>query len=171
MLKKVVVGASALVLAGGAFMTAQALTPHGHGLPTVNAPLTVQPASTKTARTTSPVPTAPATTTRSACRGEDDSPNSRDRHGRASDGAYGSRCRHQLHTVVPSPSVFTDDHGHHAEPGDDHGGHGEAEPGDDHGGQSHSEPGDDNGGHGEAEPGDDHGGSGSGSSDDHGGQS
>lgn len=34
------------------------------------------------------------------------------------------------------------------EPGDDHGGHGEAEPGDDHGGGGEAEPGDDRGGHG-----------------------
>lgn len=50
--------------------------------------------------------------------------------------------------------------GREAEPGDDHGGHGN-EPGDDNGGHG-AEPGDDNGGRG-VEPGDDNGGAGSGS--------
>ena len=117
MLKKVVVGASALVLAGGAFMTAQALTTNGQSLPEVNAPLTVQPAGAQTTgRRRPPQPLDHAHRIRlhrhlqhpRPCR-DDDHANGKDRHGRGSDDdAYGRHCHH-LQTVVPSPSVFTDD--------------------------------------------------------------
>jgi hypothetical protein len=154
MLKKLVVGVSALVLAGGAFVTAQALTTDGQRLPSVNAPLTVQPAGSQTTSASTTGPSTPATTT-GLCS-DDDHPNAVDRHGRASDDSSRDRCD-DLPTVVPRPSVFTDDHGRHAE----------TEPGDDNGGQGETEPGDDNGGSGSG--GDDHSGSsGGGSGDDSG---
>jgi hypothetical protein len=129
MLRKVVVGTAAVVLAGGALMTAQALSSPSQHLPHVNAPLTVQPTSARGA-------TAPTVTHES---GDDD-------------------VRAVMPTpsnLTDDDRRGFDDHGRETEPGDDRGGH-EAEPGDDRGGHE-AEPGDDRGGH-EAEPGDDRGG-------------
>jgi hypothetical protein len=155
MMTKLVVGVSALVLAGGTFMTAQALSSGGEQLPTINAPLTVQPAGSRTTGPASTAPTSPAATsptTTGVCR-DDDSPYAEDHHGRGSDDSSSHRCE-GLPTVVPSPSVFTDDHGGQGEtePGDDHGGSGGGS--DDHSGS------DDQGGSGSDGGGDDHGGRG-----------
>jgi hypothetical protein len=144
MLKNLAVGVSTLVLAGGGFMTAQALSAHGHQLPRINAPLTVQPAGSQT---TGPTTTATAPTATGGVPCRDAGYPTMDSHGHGSDDSSDHVCD-DLQTVGSRPRVLTDDHGRHGEmePGDDRGGQGETEPGDDHGGPGETEPGDDHGG-------------------------
>ncbi|MDX6309967.1 MAG: hypothetical protein QOI06_3013 [Nocardioidaceae bacterium] len=120
MLKKLMAFVAAIMLAGGIFLTAQAVSAHRTPLPRVTAPLTVTPAA---GRTTTRTQAAGTPNPAAQCR-----EGHADDRGRGSDDRSREDCHH-MRTVVPSPSVLThgddspglDEYGGNRTGTDDHG--------------------------------------------------